>query len=194
MRNFVKIKKKHPVLPPVVGCLLVSDSSAFGDVFSRSVILLIECGVGGSMGLVLNKVSNISLEDAISVGGMQGYELFVGGPVDEGRLFCLHDISSIPGCKSLGNGLFVGGSLEKVFKVLQNKSLGYRAVFYSGYSGWSLGQLEAELDTESWVVVERNVDVLDGQMDDTLWRKLLLSLDDHYYTLWANSPKSPSRN
>lgn len=194
MRGLVEIKRKRTLLRPSVGRLLVAEPSAVDSSFYRSVVLIVENGELGSMGLVLNKPLNLKLEEVLSINDVDGLELFAGGPVDKDRLFWLHNIPFVSGSEDLGDGLFVGGTLRTVLKAVRDESTDYKVAFYSGYSGWSKGQLDQELESEAWVVVNRDFCLFDEELDEPLWRDVLMSLEDDYYKVWACSPKFPSRN
>jgi putative transcriptional regulator len=48
-----------------------------------------------------------------------------------------------------------------------------RMRLFAGYSGWGIGQLEAELDEASWIVVDAETDDAFADDPDVLWRTVL---------------------
>ena len=64
---------------------------------------------------------------------------------------------------------------------------------FSGYSGWSAGQLDKEVQKKMWTVVD--VYNLDYTLpnDQTLWKSIMQNLGGEYL-LWANSPEDISLN
>ena len=80
----------------MIGKLLVASPSILNDhVFSRSVILMIENSGTGSMGFIVNKQTNYCLDDLIK-GSKLNVPLFEGGPVNNDKLFYIHNNKNIP--------------------------------------------------------------------------------------------------
>lgn len=51
------------------------------------------------------------------------------------------------------DNLYLGGNIEQAFEGIENKRLHpENARFFLGYSGWSKGQLEHEIELNSWLV------------------------------------------
>ena len=65
--------------------------------------------------------------------------------------------------------------------------------FFLGYSGWSQKQLEEELQTTSWLIVENKFKNLFNINHSNFWKNELLKFGG-IYQLWANAPKDPSLN
>ena len=45
--------------------------------------------------------------------------------------------------------------------------------FFIGYSGWSKGQLEDEIETKSWFVTSIDSKTIMDTSEDNLWKKIL---------------------
>jgi len=192
MKNRVVLNKTHQLLPPTKGCLLIAEPFATDIYFSRSVVLLLDAGVGGSMGLVLNKRVEVDLSRIFAKYGLPTMPVYRGGPVDEQRLFYLHDIPHVQGAIEVLEGVYVGGSLREIAECYKASSRQYRLKFFLGYAGWSGPQILDELSREAWVVTESNLDVL-GDIDE-MWGSALLALGDPYYKMWLNCPFDPQLN
>ncbi|MEP0481165.1 MAG: YqgE/AlgH family protein, partial [Nonlabens sp.] len=93
------------------------------------------------------------------------------------------------------DGIYWGGDFHAVSDLLkQGVITGEEIKFFLGYSGWERSQLENELDSHSWVVVE-NTDskhLLSDNMHD-IWKKKMKNLGGAY-ELWSNAPENPSYN
>ena len=65
--------------------------------------------------------------------------------------------------------------------------------FFLGYSGWDYGQLNRELNENSWLVLKKfnSDDILKSKKD--IWKNKLVSFGDKY-KLWSNSPENPNYN
>ena len=126
--------------------------------FKRAVILLMEHGGDGALGLVVNRVASVNLaEIARSQGLAQRKELkkqpvYVGGPVQPERGFVLHNRPDLEDSVEIKDGLYVSSSLD-ILKLLLGENGGSTGQFRLclGYAGWGPGQLEKELQEGAWL-------------------------------------------
>jgi putative transcriptional regulator len=65
--------------------------------------------------------------------------------------------------------------------------------FFLGYSGWSPGQLENEIEEEAWIVASSGGGVLFEEAADELWRAVLRRLGGEY-ALLSTFPDDPRMN
>jgi len=64
---------------------------------------------------------------------------------------------------------------------------------FAGYSGWSAGQLDDELEADGWIVAEATrEDVFEA--GEELWSDVLRRQGGPYFTLLATMPADPSLN
>lgn len=148
--------------------------------FHRSVILMIEHGENGAMGLVLNRSAPLTLEDVakgqdFKVARARSVQnVYVGGPVEPQRGFVLHDVSDVPEKHEVLPGLFLSLTLDSLQPLLEDAR--GRLRFCLGYSGWGPGQLEKEIADGSWLFTEAaGAPVLDGD-PDKLWDATVRSM------------------
>lgn len=181
---------------PAQGSLLVSEPFMLDPNFERSVVMLCEYNQEGTVGLVLNHRSNLLISDIIEDITNENFPLYIGGPVQNDALFFLHGIpEKITGGTLIGKNLFWGGDLEQIIFLINEQLIRPQDIkFFIGYSGWSPGQLEEEIQQNSWAV-HNSFDpslpfLLDGE---DLWKQTLISLGPKYAHI-ANFPKSPYLN
>lgn len=148
--------------------------------FHKAVILMIEHGEGGAMGLVVNRTAQLTLADVgkgqeLTVGRIRGLQsVFVGGPVEPQRGFVLHDSEAIDERHEVLPGLFLSVTLDALGPLLAEDASRMR--FCLGYAGWGPRQLDEELSQGSWLFTEASADpVLEGD-PDTLWDRTLRSM------------------
>lgn len=141
--------------------------------FQRSVILMIEHGEAGSMGLVINRAAPLSLGELAKGQSMKiapahvRENVFVGGPVEPQRGFVLHDCDAIEEKHEVVPGLYLSFTLDALQPLLQSDSSKIR--FCLGYAGWGPKQLEKEIAAGAWLCTEAAVEAtLDAEPDD-LW-------------------------
>ncbi|WP_282039052.1 YqgE/AlgH family protein [Saccharicrinis aurantiacus] len=193
--NFDIFKVERPKIKPDKGTILIADPFLKGPYFSRSIVLLTEYGAHGAVGFVLNKTSHIFpdeiIDDLLSFKG----ELYIGGPVSSDTLHFIHKLGDkIPGALKISDSLYWGGEFE-VLKELINKGKAdaSNVKFFAGYSGWSSGQLEEEINENSWIVTEMNEEFVMERGVDSIWRDSLSQLGGKYET-WSKFPEDPTSN
>lgn len=139
------------------GRFLVAAKGMRDPNFYRTVVLMVEHGDAGAMGLVVNRPSSITVGHALS-GHFDLPEtddvVFVGGPVEPAALFILHNAGHMDaGEPSVLPGLFVGSSadvFEHVVRAVAEGDPDARFRIFCGCAGWGPGQLEGELDRGDW--------------------------------------------
>ncbi|MBN9687261.1 YqgE/AlgH family protein [Corallococcus interemptor] len=148
--------------------------------FYRSVILMIEHGETGSMGLVVNRGAPLTLGELARGQSMDistdrvSQPVFVGGPVEPQRGFVLHDDESVAEKHSVLPGLYLSVTLDALGPLLQRTSP--RVRFCLGYAGWGPKQLENEIAAGSWLYADATADAVLGQDPAKLWDATLRGL------------------
>lgn len=193
--DFDIFKVQKPGLKPSKGRVLIAEPFLQGPYFNRSIVFLTEHGENGAVGFVLNKSSELYPDEVIEdLFNFKG-ELYVGGPVSSNTLHFIHSLGDkVPDSVQITENLYWGGDFE-VIKDLVNTGLAdYKQVkFFAGYSGWSPGQLEGEIEENSWIVAE--VDdalIMDDDIDHT-WKHAMEGLGEEFKA-WTNFPENPTYN
>ena len=137
------------------GQLLVAGPALDDPNFRRTVVLLGEHGDDGAMGVVLNRVSSITVADAVPpVAALTGEGAFVhvGGPVQPQAVVVLADFvePERAGALVLDTIGFLPGDVDDELELGELRN----ARVFAGYAGWSPGQLEQEIEQDSWYVVD----------------------------------------
>ncbi len=163
------------------GALLVATPLIDEPTFRRAVVLLLEHSDGGSLGVVLNEVSQLSTGVVLP-----GWEdvLFdragVGGPVQGDAGVAVARLTPVAlGGPPQGVQLFsppwavldLSGDPDEVAGSVADGQL------FLGYAGWEAGQLANELRSGSWWVVDSEPDDLAlgrfGDDRDEPWRQVV---------------------
>jgi putative transcriptional regulator len=175
------------------GRLLIASPALTDPNFSRSVVLITEHGPDGAMGVVLNRPSEIEVDDvAPELGDIaEGEPVFIGGPVQPQALVVLARFSDTDAaawvvCDDVG---FVAAETEysELPEVVR------RGRVYAGYSGWGSGQLEDELAEEAWIVEPPRPTELFAEDPETLWADVLARKGGQF-ALIARMPDDPTLN
>jgi len=184
-----------PKIKPAKGKMLIADPFLKGPYFGRSIVLITEHGSQGAVGFVLNKASNIYpdevIDDLFSFNG----ELFIGGPVSPDTLHFIHTLGrKIPGSVKITDQLYWGGDFDKIKELINKKEATSEQVkFFAGYSGWSSGQLEDEIEESSWIVTNISDEIIMSANVNDIWKTCMRNLGDVYKT-WSSFPEDPSFN
>lgn len=141
------------------GTLLLASTDLLEPTFRRSVIYIVEHNADGTLGVVLNRPSETAVYNVLPQWAKLAAKpksMFIGGPVKRDSALCLAtlrvgvDASSVPGLRHV-QGRIVMVDLDADPDVIEAAVEGVR--IYAGYSGWSLGQLEGEIERDDWIVL-----------------------------------------
>ena len=169
------------------GHLLIAAPSLF-DYFRRTVVLVLEHTPEGAMGVVLGRETETLVSDAVPALAELADDddvVYLGGPVAPESVVALGDFEQ-PG----EAGTRVVGSLGTLDPDGANDSLRRLRVF-AGYAGWAPGQLDAELDSDAWIV--QPADAEDPFRAGDIWSEAL-GRKGGRYKLMATMPADPSLN
>lgn len=184
------------MINPQKGNLLIAEPSIIGDIsFNRAVILLADHNALGSVGFILNKPLDYNLKDIID-GTESEFTIYNGGPVEQDNLYFIHKSPElIPNSIEISNGIFWGGDFNVVLDLINKKELSKDQIrFFLGYSGWAEQQLNSELESNVWLVLENIYDNdIIAKSCSTFWREKMLELGGEY-SIWSNAPENPSYN
>src|SRR5262245_48809431 len=163
------------------GQFLVAGKALRDPNFYKSVVLLLEHGPGGALGLVVNRPTAVKVSTAL--GGQielpeQHDRLYVGGPVQSSALFIMHNGPKLQAAShEVGSGLYVATSPEALEEVVRAASSASDAPLkfrlFSGCAGWGPGQLEGELARADWHLRPAAPELLFDSDAHALWDALL---------------------
>lgn len=161
---------------PAPGKLLVSSEGSRDPNFAESVVLLITYDKGGAMGLILNRRSDVKLNEVLpDVERLKNREdpVYFGGPVSPNRLFLLvRSVTPLDLAHPVVDDVHVSESPQLLEQLLEK---GIEAEFraFGGYAGWGAGQLDGEIERGGWHIVEGSADRIFAQRPAALWRSLV---------------------
>ena len=164
-------------------CLIAMPALAAPD-FHQSVIYICEHSAEGAMGLVINRVLDLTVGDVFRQIGLPEGPFSVnmrpvhwGGPVQPERGFVLHApvgnwSSSLPVSEEI--------ALSTSKDILEALASGHGGpdhfLLALGYAGWEAGQLEAELMENSWLNVPATAQLLFEEGVDRRWHSAAKSI------------------
>ena len=176
------------------GKLLVASPALVDPNFARSVVLITEHTDDGAMGIVLNRPSDALVSDVVpQLADVAGEEaaIHVGGPVQPSALVVLAEFSDpeaaawiVVADVGFASAEVEMGDLARAVR---------RARVYAGYSGWGAGQLEGEMEVDSWIIEPPMPAELFPEDSEGLWSDVLARKGGQY-ALIARMPEDPSVN
>ena len=188
---------KHNSVRPGKGRILISEPFLQNIYFQRAVILLVEHNQNGSMGFVLNKRTNLIVNNFFpEMKFFPDIPIYLGGPVHANHLFFIHALGNeiIPEGVKITNNLYFDGNFETLKRyMMQGNPVKGKVKFFMGYSGWGENQLTDEINHDSWLVGASSVKNMMLADNELFWNQALDSLGGKYKT-WKNYPVNPEMN
>lgn len=177
------------------GTFLIAEPFLNDPNFERSVIFLCEHSDSGSLGFVVNHETNLFLGDVLEEEVKEDIPLFLGGPVEKNTLHFLHRRPDlIRESVNVGNGIYWGGDFDQAKRLLNAFALKPEDIrFFVGYSGWSEGQLNEEMEQKTWITTDSDASFLFDTPSKNFWREVLKRMGGKYRSI-AHYPIDPSLN
>jgi putative transcriptional regulator len=181
------------------GTLLLANIDLLEPTFRRSVIYVVEHNDGGTLGVVLNRPSETAVYNVLPQWAdlvAKPRSMFVGGPVKRDAALCLGilrvgvDPDGMTGLRHVA-GRIVMVDLDADPELIATAVEGLR--IFAGYSGWTIGQLEGEIERDDWIVLSALPSDVLVQPRVDLWSRVLRR-QPMPLALLATHPVDLSRN
>lgn len=178
------------------GQLLIAAESLLDPNFARTVVLMLEHGPQGAAGLVLNRSTSKTIRDVWHAIFQEDCHwrtsIYLGGPVT-GPLTALHTVKDL-GDSLILPGLYATTDPDKLKEIVRTEPEPCK--FFAGYAGWSSGQLEAELEEDSWMMLPAKNEHVFWPGREEVWS--LVASEVGYSALFpslhAKIPEDPTTN
>ena len=167
----------------LTGQLLIAMPNMRDPRFTRTVIYVCAHNADGAMGLVVNRlVGSVTFPDLLKQLGIdtdattREIRVHFGGPVESGRGFVLHSgeyhhDSTLQVAEQM--------ALTATIDILQDMAKGRgprRSLLALGYAGWGAGQLEAEIQSNGWLNVAADEQLVFDENLDNKWERAIAKL------------------
>ncbi len=183
------------------GRLLVATPNLGDPNFERTVVLLLEHGDEGGLGVVLNRPSQLDVAEPLPEWARAAAHppvVFIGGPVAPSAAVCLARLGRHGGAE--GWQPLVGMATDGVVGTLDLDSDPDEAIarideirVFAGYAGWGPGQLENEIEEGGWFVVDADPADALSPAPEHLW-SAVLRRQKGTLALFAAYPPDPTLN
>jgi putative transcriptional regulator len=159
------------------GKFLVASRRLIDSNFQETVVLLIEYGMEGAMGLVINRPSQVKLAKVfpdISELGQREDPVYLGGPVAVNQVLMLIGSPKTPqGSIPVIPDVYLSSSLEELKRLIKNADKDERFRIFAGYSGWAPSQLDFERARGDWHVLKADAETIFAKNSSEIWPELI---------------------
>jgi putative transcriptional regulator len=162
------------------GNILLAEPFMQDPYFRRSVILLCEHHLHGSLGFILNKRIDMKVTDLLASFPEFDAEVYYGGPVSTDTLHYVHNVGEVlKDSVKVAEGIWMGGDFEQLKALVRNGLIEQHNIrFFIGYAGWSGGQLAEEMDIRSWIPAPVHANYVFKSNAEDLWSKVMYNKGD----------------
>ncbi len=191
--NIFRIETNH--VAPRQGCVLIAEPFLPGSYFNRSIIILASYNENGAVGFILNKKVDYPIDDLLVDFPDFDSDIHIGGPVGTDSIYFIHTLGDIvPGSIHIKENLYWGGDFDTLkLQIKLGLVSRHQVRFFLGYSGWDAGQLEEEINENSWLVADISQADLMTLDENVMWVESVRAMGGRY-TMWENFPENPSLN
>jgi putative transcriptional regulator len=176
------------------GKILISTPDISGNIFSRSVVLIVDHNEQGSFGLILNKKNENMSSRLLEIFGFK-VDVFEGGPVENDKIFFICKGEKVTEVfVEIDTEYYLTEDIENVVAAIIDQRISIEDIkVFSGYSGWSSLQLDSEIHRKMWTPVDVYHLDYTSPNDQNLWKNIMQNLGGEFL-LWANAPENVSMN
>lgn len=146
------------------GIFIKSTEALSGSVFENATIFITEYNKDGAVGFIINRPFGRTLNELEEFKQDTAFPLYNGGPVEAEHIYFLHRRPDlVTDATKVANGIYLGGNFRQAVDAINNGEISAAQIkIFVGYCGWDGGELEAEIEEGSWVVVEEELDAVFG--------------------------------
>jgi putative transcriptional regulator len=178
------------------GTLLVAAPTMADPNFARTIVLLLDTGESGALGVVLNRPTGLEVADVLEPWAdlvVGPPVLFQGGPVETDSALAVATV--VADDEPVGWRRVFGSTglvdLDAPVELLESAVSSLR--IFAGYAGWGSGQLEAEIEEGAWYVVPAEPQDPFLTDPERLWSQVLRRQGGQLAML-ATMPAEPGMN
>jgi putative transcriptional regulator len=159
------------------GKFLVASRRLNDPNFQQTVVLLIEYGMEGAMGLVINRPSQVKLGTLLpDIKELKQRQdtVYLGGPVAANRMLLLIGSPGTPEASiPVIQDVYLSSSLKELERLIKKAAEGERFRIFAGYSGWGPSQLDFERTRGDWHVLKADAETIFTQNPLEIWQELI---------------------
>jgi putative transcriptional regulator len=166
-----------PSLTPEKGIFLVAKPGMTDPRFQRSVVLLLAHSDKGTLGLIINRPTDLPLSRVLpdlQAPDSERHALFFGGPVGMDMLIFLMRSGAPPEhARQVMTDVYFSVDRETLEQLLTKHKAASDLRLYIGHSGWAPGQLAAEIARGDWLLARADSATVFKKDLQTIWPELI---------------------
>ena len=166
---------------------LISMPNMSDSIFEKSIVYICEEQTDGYMGVIINKPifnKNDILDNLEMINMKKISDIYFGGPVKINHGLVLHSKNyKTEGTIRVSTNISLTSN-DKIINDIGRGKGPEKYKFIVGYSGWSQGQLEKEIENGDWLLSSLNENYIFKNNDDKKWRNAFadLGLEIDFFT------------
>lgn len=160
---------------PAPGTFLVSTPQLRDPRFAETVILLLNHGREGAIGVVINRPTWVEPEDLFpDEDYFRRYRgtVYYGGPVARTSALFLIRSDGLENGEPIVDDIYITADADEVRDNLSSRSDERMLRVFAGYTGWGPGQLNNEIAAGDWQVAPASGDQVFTPEPAQLWREV----------------------
>ncbi len=162
---------------------LIATPAIKDPIFASSLVYMCEHSENGSMGLVVNHETSQVLDDIFQQldiecedDAIKNRPVYIGGPVQLEQGFVLHSGGGRwQNSVEVSTGIHLTSSVDILQAIADGRGPEDYLVIL-GFSGWASGQLESELQQNSWLTSSCSAELLFHEKPEDKWQVAFDSL------------------
>lgn len=166
--------------------LIIAMPGLADPMFEKSVSFICQHTEQGAMGLTINHPTNINLADLLIqleipmiADDLDSVPVYLGGPVETGHGFILHTndtaLEAWTQTIKINEQISLSSSRDILIAIAKGEGPS-NFLITLGYAGWSKGQIEKEMEQNSWINVPADNDIIFNTPTDKRWESAALKL------------------
>ena len=162
---------------------LIAMPEMTDPIFAGTVTYILQHDQEGTYGLIVNRPINLALGEVFKSVPLTQYDshqaqksVYHGGPVSAEQGFILHRPTERHWQGTIFNDQLCISTSQDILKAIAIGEGPADYLFCLGYSGWSAGQLEAELKQNAWLTVEADSDIIFSGNNESKYQSALALL------------------
>jgi putative transcriptional regulator len=158
------------------GVFLVAQPTLVEATFRRTVILITQRPDGGSLGVIINRPTEIAVStvfpDHPHIAALP-QPLHFGGPVQpQALLFLVRSATPPPQAIAVLRDVYLTSDADWVDSALATGKVLTATRAYAGYAGWAPRQLRSEMERQGWYILPADAAAVFDHKPDELWNEL----------------------
>lgn len=151
--------------------------------FDRSVVYVCSHDESGAMGLVINQgFENLNFEGLLTQLDIDfddeapDVPVHIGGPVEPGRGFVLHSADFVQDSTMVVSETLALTATVDILRAMAHGRGPIHSLLALGYAGWGAGQLEEEIQANSWLTADADDEIIFHTELEQKWPRAMAML------------------